>query len=129
MWFDVLDADELKPGGQKCVLAAGVKVLLVKEGDEIFALENQCTHAAFPLEGGLVSGGVLRCPMHGARFSLATGESSVPGRIPAVDTYPVEIRNGRVNIEVITEQSQRAVSRICTQFSLANTGRNRGFKR
>jgi 3-phenylpropionate/trans-cinnamate dioxygenase ferredoxin subunit len=40
------------------------------------------------------------CPRHGARFCLRTGRALTPPAYAAVQTFPVRISNGRVQIEL-----------------------------
>src|ERR671910_3177130 len=43
--------------------------------EQLVRLDDECTHQGGPLgEGDLVDDGVLRCPWHGARFDVRTGE-------------------------------------------------------
>src|SRR5256885_3065929 len=59
----------------------GDRVCLVRLGDDVFALEDRCTHALFPLSRGeLMPDGVLQCAWHGAQFDCRTGS---PCRGPA----------------------------------------------
>ena len=53
----------------------GEDVILVRRGDEFFALGAFCTHYHGSLADGLIVGDAVHCPLHHACFNLRTGEA------------------------------------------------------
>ena len=56
------------------VEAAGVKLLLTQVGATIYAAARKCPHLGFNLCRGTIEGASVVCPLHKAKFDLATGE-------------------------------------------------------
>ncbi len=68
-------------------------VAIARHGDEVFAVENLCSHAAVALSEGEVEDCTVECWLHGSRFDLRTGK---PTGLPATEpiaTFPVEVRD------------------------------------
>ena len=64
--------EDLIPGRAKIFDAGERQVLLVRDGDAVYATEPKCPHARSVLgPSRLVEDGLIECPMHGARFSPA----------------------------------------------------------
>ena len=74
-------------------------VAVARDGEEVFALQNLCSHAAVELSEGEVDGGTIECWLHGSCFDLRTGK---PTGLPATEpvaTFPVEVRDGDVYVD------------------------------
>jgi apoptosis-inducing factor 3 len=87
---------EIPESGMLVGQADGESVLLVRRGENWFAIGAACTHYSGPLVEGLLVGDTVRCPWHHACFDLRTGEAL---RAPALNDLPawnVELRDGRV---------------------------------
>jgi 3-phenylpropionate/trans-cinnamate dioxygenase ferredoxin component len=74
-------------------------VVLVREGDTVHALRDECTHAELALSDGEVSGKGIECFLHGSCFDLRTGApSSLPATEP-VDVFEVNVVDGDVHVD------------------------------
>lgn len=87
---------ELADGGMLVGHVEGASVLLVRRGEDIFAIGAECTHYNGPLAEGLVVGDTIRCPWHHARFDLRTGEAVAAPALAPVGCWSVERRDGRI---------------------------------
>jgi 3-phenylpropionate/trans-cinnamate dioxygenase ferredoxin subunit len=93
------ELDDGKPFG---VEIDDVEVVLVRQGDTVHALRDECSHATLALSEGEVTRKGIECWLHGSCFDLRTGRpSSLPATEP-VAVYPVEIRDGDVYVDVTT---------------------------
>ncbi|MBV9866673.1 MAG: Rieske 2Fe-2S domain-containing protein [Abitibacteriaceae bacterium] len=96
------DAD--LPEGKLVRAAAGeVKILLVRRGENIYALSETCSHLGGPLAEGKLEGDSVVCPWHGSRFTLQDG-SVLDG--PATHPQPcleARVRGGYIEVRVNKE--------------------------
>ena len=89
---------ELVPGSPKRLDEPPIAVFDV--GGELYAIKDVCTHEWARLSDGEVEGETVICPLHGACFSLSTGEAlSLPATEP-VETFAVVVKDGDVYVEL-----------------------------
>jgi 3-phenylpropionate/trans-cinnamate dioxygenase ferredoxin subunit len=94
----VISESEIPVGTQKALRVAGERLLLLRTEHALYAVENLCSHALLPLEGCRISGGVLTCPHHGARFELQSGRSlSILTKKP-LRTFATRIQDSMVEV-------------------------------
>ena len=77
-------------------------VAIARHGDEFFAIQDLCSHAAVALSEGEVEECTVECWLHGSRFDLRTGKpTGLPATEP-VSTFPVEVRDDGVYVDTTT---------------------------
>ena len=73
-------------------LPDGRRVCLVRDGAQVYAVQDRCSHRDFALSGGdLVGPCVLECPWHGARFDVRTGRVLQGPATDNLGTYSVRV--------------------------------------
>ena len=112
-WQQLIATSEFPADGKYAVKVGGWHVLVARTDDGWVAISDRCTHQASMLSGGRIRRGAIMCPLHGARFDLASGkclggtyrdlrrfplrvrcdviEVSVPTALPGMDEIPVPI--------------------------------------
>jgi len=93
---------ELRDDEALGVTVGAYDVAIARDGDEVFALQDLCSHAAVALSEGEVEDCTVECWLHGSRFDLRTGKpTGLPATEP-VTTFPVEVRDGDVFVDTET---------------------------
>jgi 3-phenylpropionate/trans-cinnamate dioxygenase ferredoxin subunit len=91
---------EIPSGEALAVTVDGVELAVVRNGDDVYAIYDECSHAAIPLSEGEVEGCEIECWLHGSRFDLRTGKPSGPPATDPVPTYPVRVKGDDVLVDV-----------------------------
>jgi 3-phenylpropionate/trans-cinnamate dioxygenase ferredoxin subunit len=92
---DVGSVDDFPEDGVTALAVEGREIVLIRQGEEFFALPDRCTHARFPLSDGELLEGKIKCAHHGATFDLRTGAPTLPA-VKKIRLYEVEVHDGRV---------------------------------
>ena len=84
------------------VTIGDLEIAVARNEDEVFALQDLCSHAEVALSEGEVEDCMIECWMHGSRFDLRSGKpTGLPATEP-VSTFPVDVRDGDVYVDVET---------------------------
>lgn len=92
--------DEIAADRPTLVEVHGVRVVLARAGEKIYACGDVCTHRGGPLGEGKLSGTRLTCPWHGWMFDVRTGQCAFPQRGAAVPSYAVRVDGNDVFVDV-----------------------------
>jgi nitrite reductase/ring-hydroxylating ferredoxin subunit/uncharacterized membrane protein len=85
------------------VTASGVPVVLLRQGEQMYAISATCPHAGGPLDEGPLQGDVVECPWHGSRFCMRDGRVLTGPATVNAPRYDVRVRNGQVEVKRIGE--------------------------
>jgi len=86
------------------VTAAGVPVVVLRQGKQFYAISATCPHAGGPLDEGTLTGDVVECPWHGSRFRLCDGRVLTGPATVNAPRYDVRVRNGQVEVKRASQE-------------------------
>ena len=73
------------------------------EDDEVFAIDDTCTHQDASLADGWLEGCEVECPLHASKFNLKTGNADAPPAKRPVRTHQVTVDEETVFITLSDE--------------------------
>jgi len=102
IWASVAQLDELTDGKGARVAFGDTTVLLVRSGEQVFAIGNRCTHQGAPLDRVRVKAAAspptVTCPAHGSVFGLQDGRVLRGPATKPVERYETRTVEGSVEI-------------------------------
>ena len=99
--------ENVKPEGEpRRVEADGTAVLLVRQGENLYALAETCAHMGGPLSEGKLEDGCVICPWHGSRFALDDGRV-----LDGPSTFPqprleTRVRDGQIEVKAAARERE-----------------------
>ncbi|MBB4858400.1 3-phenylpropionate/trans-cinnamate dioxygenase ferredoxin subunit [Novosphingobium chloroacetimidivorans] len=99
VWHTVVPESDFPAEGKLAIELGGWSVLIVRTEDGFHALNDRCTHQAAMLSPGRVRRGAIMCPLHGARFEVATGRC-VGGAYADLRRFAVRSEGGSIEVAV-----------------------------
>ena len=102
---------EIPEGRGLCVRVGEVAVGLYLAEGQVYAMENQCPHADYPLHEGTLTGHVIVCAAHGWDFDVRTGfKPGDPDGFP-IPCFAVRVEGDVVSVDIDDSINRRRRSR------------------
>jgi 3-phenylpropionate/trans-cinnamate dioxygenase ferredoxin subunit len=102
-FIEVCELDSLVVDSPLAVMVGSEPIALVKQGNDVYAIADVCSHAEVPLSEGEVGPGPhISCWLHGSEFDLRTGEPDEPPAFEPVRVFEtkIESKNGKQMVSV-----------------------------
>ncbi len=91
---------DVPPGKMYRAIHDGKAYLLANVDGEVYAVDDMCTHEDASLYKGSLHDDCVKCPLHGSRFRLATGEALDEPAEENLNTYAVKIEGDSILVAV-----------------------------
>ena len=93
-------ASEVPAGGGRVYEVGDRSIAVFNVDGALYAIDDICTHAEASLQSGYLEDCEIECPLHGARFDIRTGEATELPAVVPVDTFPVRVEGGDIELDV-----------------------------
>jgi nitrite reductase/ring-hydroxylating ferredoxin subunit len=100
----IAGAGEVSPGEIRQYTVEGRYVALCNVDGEYHAFEDVCTHQFAHLSEGEFTGPEVKCPLHGARFDVRSGQAKSLPAIKPVPKHEVKVEDGYVYVALNPKQ-------------------------
>ena len=96
----VAHTGDIPPGKMKRVNVGSRRILIANVAGEFLATQDTCSHEDASLSTGSLHGDLVKCPLHGSRFNLRTGQVLDEPAEENLQTYPVRIDGERISVGI-----------------------------
>lgn len=96
-WYALIAESEFPAEGKLAAKVAGWHVLVGRTDNGFHAVNDRCTHQAALLSAGRIRRGAVMCPLHGARFELASGKC-IGASYADLRLFPLRVEGGMIEV-------------------------------
>ena len=97
-WVRLVALADLGEGAAFPTKLGNRPIALYRLDGQMHALDDVCTHALALLSQGFIEDGAVECPLHGARFDIATGRCLAPPASVDLRVYAVRVEDDEVYV-------------------------------
>ena len=98
-WLDLGAARDLSDQHSLTVEIDDLPIVIARCGNDLYAVEDRCSHDGQSLTGADIEACEIICPRHGARFCLKSGAALTPPAYEPLRTFNVREEAGRILLE------------------------------
>jgi 3-phenylpropionate/trans-cinnamate dioxygenase ferredoxin subunit len=91
---------EIPERGGLRVALGDTEIGLFRVGCEVYAIDNACPHAGYPLSEGELDGPIVICCAHGWEFDLRSGANPEAPDVALLRRFPVRLEENAVWVDV-----------------------------
>lgn len=99
-WRPIGSLDDFTEGEPAAVVAGSRQIAVFRLGDNVFALNDLCSHGHARLSEGFVEDGCVECPLHQGLIDIRTGAPKCAPITEPVRVFPVRIVDSQVQVHV-----------------------------
>lgn len=98
-WVRVCAVEELEPGDAQQIDVHPPIAVFNVDG-EFYATDDTCSHATSSLSDGYITGQIVECAFHFAKFDICTGRALCLPATEPLRTFAVKVECGDVYVDV-----------------------------
>ena len=109
-WHEAGNAADFEDEDVEQLRVGALAVAVYRAEGQFYATQDVCTHERAYLSDGVVVDCVVECPFHQGRFDIRTGKAlGAPVTVP-LQTFPVQVVDGRIYVRITREEAERVVA-------------------
>jgi nitrite reductase/ring-hydroxylating ferredoxin subunit len=97
-WQRIAAASQLRDGEPLPAKLGETPIALYRLEEHIYAIDDVCTHEFALLSQGFIEGGAIECPLHQAKFDIATGKCLAAPATVDLKRYAVRLEGDDIYV-------------------------------
>lgn len=99
-WRRMCGTADLADGEARCVRIGEQRIAVFRLGEDFHALADRCPHGDASLAEGWIENGEVECPLHQARFCIASGRVQCGPAREDVQRFDVKLEDDEVMVRM-----------------------------